>query len=321
MTRFRCAIVDEAGVAGTRLVDARSRDQAMLLLLAEGLTPSSIMRDAPSLAERMGPAAADGVADILLQDLARLAASGFSIAEAAAAIDGEAARRIAAGTPVGKVMTGTQGISGWIGTALTLSADHENEPGALIEIAEDAATIALRRGAIRGAWMEAGLMSAAIAALIIAMILIDVVAGLALCLAIYLALRNPFHAFRQSIRSNRQADFLLIVGRLLIAGAALRDSARIAADDVLADHEKTPVDAALAAQSNDSGLLADIGRRLGLSAPDRAIMARDDIARGARAVSAHLVRSSRPALDGMLTILRMIFIATIAIVVIVLAME
>jgi type II secretory pathway component PulF len=316
MTRFRCAIVDEAGVAATRVIDARNRDQAVLLLLAEGVTPASITRDAPSLADRIGPAATGGMADILLQDLARLVASGFTIPEAAATIDGEPARRIAAGTPVGEVMADQHELPHWIGAALILAADRGNEGGALVEIADDAETIALRGRTIRRAWIEAGLTSAATAALLGAMILVDIVAGLALSVAIGLALRSPFDAFRQSTHAIRQANFLLIVGRLLAKGGALRDSIRIAATYVLADHERAKVDAALTARSTDDDLRTDIGRRLNLTAADRAIMAHGDAAQALRAVSAHSARSSMSAQDGLLTALRMGFAATVAVVLI-----
>lgn len=105
MTSFRCRVVGEDGAVALRVVDAPSRDEAILLLIAEGFTPIEIRSGEPSLIDRalgwQWTGANRWTIDCLF-DLGRLLGQGTS-PPAALAILAETARPKAARDALGRM--------------------------------------------------------------------------------------------------------------------------------------------------------------------------------------------------------------------------
>lgn len=306
MTRFRCAVIDEIGSPATRIIDARDRNQAVLLLLAEGAQPVSIERDTPSLTDRLKIRRPGNAFDRLLSPLARLVAAGLSIPEAAVSIDHEGADRIAAGEAVGKIVTDTADLPPWIGAALKLAAARGNERGALPVIVEDAAAIAKRRTAIQAMRIEAGIV-------LMVVVLVSwsagFLVGVGVAMAATVAMIFPRGPVAEAIEQVRIAAFLQIFARVSTEGAQPAEAMRLASIDTVSPPMRARIDAI----TREADMMTSIVKALRLSPLDTAIMLAGDGAANARDVSAHLAATGMERLDLIMRIMRLSALAVVAV--------
>lgn len=148
MSLFRCVMRADDGGSFVRLVQASSREQAILLLLAQGLDPVSVTHDVPSLASKLATrlkrsrdsARADHA-------LPRLAATGLSVEAAVSAwigllspddlsAHGTLADQIAAGQPLCVALGCRENVPIWLIKILALAKNREEEQAILSALAD-----------------------------------------------------------------------------------------------------------------------------------------------------------------------------------------
>lgn len=148
MIVFRCVVRADDGGSFVRLVQASSREQAILLLLAQGLDPVSVTHDVPSLASKVARRLKHNSDSTRAEHvLPHLAAAGLSVEAVVSAWIGLLAQRdmpayatladrVAAGQPLYVALGCHENTPIWLINILALARNREEEQAILSALAD-----------------------------------------------------------------------------------------------------------------------------------------------------------------------------------------